>query len=106
MEHIYIIACQRGQGQAEIHSMWNTYDGAIKAYSEYIENSRFGGEFGLSHMFFFKFPANTIFSKEEYSDIKLLKSSIYRVKFTRSELRQEYQRVMRDNKINEILTDN
>ncbi len=100
MEYVYILACQRGQGGTEIHSMWSSYEGAILAYHDYVGKEKFN----VTFMFLYKMPLDVNFQVlgRDWSDVKIQKSSKYRVKLTYEELQKEYQMVSRSVKINTI----
>ena len=93
MDYIYIISCQRGQGSPEIQSIWMRYEDAIKTYYE--------GK--LNYHYIYKIPVNQIFGNS-WSDIKLQKSCKYRLKIEGSELKNEYQKIIRDDKINSLIS--
>lgn len=115
MEYVYIMACQRGQAAHEIHSMWDTYEKAIKEYYEYHIRDDKESSFSRSRqddddywfMYLYKFPVNKIFANNKgWSETKLGKSSKYRIKFKNwGELRKEYVVVSRDSKIESIIGD-
>jgi hypothetical protein len=109
MEYIYILSCQRGQGSPEIHSMWNSYEKAIKSYYHYHISDKSTSSIS-NFMFLYKFPTNTIFSVggegeswRDWSDVKIQKSSKYRIKFDSfKELESEYKVFNRDDKLTEL----
>ena len=107
MEHIYIMSCQRSQGSPEIFSIWDTYEKSIIAYYNYcVDNKSFS--FSFNYMFLYRIPVNQMFcDNTKWSDVKLQKSSKYRIKFVSEEaLKQEAQRYIlkesRDAKLNEL----
>ena len=109
MEYIYIMSCQRGQGASEIHSIWDSYERAIKEYYEYHIRDGYSNRDDSSEYWFmnlYKIPVNKKFANEDdYSKEKFTKSSKNRIKFKNfGELRKEYKIIDRDNKINEILS--
>lgn len=106
-EFIYVISTQRGQGSPEIYSFWNTYEGAIKAYYQFVINKgqdHFDTEFTMDHYFLCKFPINTSFANAtESSDVKLQKSSKYRVKFKSfNDLKEQYNQILRGQKLERV----
>ena len=109
MEYVYIMSCQRGQGAPEIHSIWGSYERAIKEYYEYHIRDGYSNRVDSSEYWFmnlYKIPVNQKFANEDdYSKEKFTKSSKNRIKFKNfGELRKEYKIIDRDNKINEILS--
>ncbi len=107
MENIYIISCQRGQGAPEIHSIWNSYELAIKEYYEYHIRDGYSDRDDSSEywfMYLYEIPINKVFAeKEGWSKEKLTKSSKHRVKFKNwGELKKEYKTVSRDLKLTEL----
>jgi len=109
MEYIYIMSCQRGQGAPEIHSVWDSYERAIKEYYEYHIRDGYSDRDDSSEYWFmnlYKIPINQIFANEDdYSKEKFTKNSKNRIKFKNwGELRKEYQTINRDLKIDEILS--
>ena len=106
MEKIYIISCQRGQGAPEIHSIWNSYELAIKEYYEYYIRDGYGksDEDEFWFMYLYEIPANQVFAdKNGWSKEKFTKSSKHRLKFKNwGELKKEYKTVSRDLKLTQI----
>ena len=109
-EFIYVIACKRGVGDAEVYSIWNNYEGAIKGYydvnvSERKEYNYNGTNHISSWVFLYKLPANTDFrTNRGWSDTKIQKSSQYRMKFKDFyELEDLYIQVGRKGKLERIL---
>jgi hypothetical protein len=106
MENIYIISCQRGQGAPEIHSIWNSYELAIKEYYEYHVRDGYGksDESEFRFMYLYEIPANQVFAdKNVWSNEKFTKSSKHRMKFKNwGDLKKEYKTVSRDLKLTEI----
>jgi len=112
-EYIYVIAQKRGGGDAEIYSVWNNYEGAIKGYydvnvSERKEYNNNNGPSISSWVFMYELPANTDFrTKDGWSDTKIQKSSQYRMKFKDFyELEDLYKQIIRGDKLERILNDN
>jgi hypothetical protein len=112
MEHIYIMACQRGQSSPEIFSIWNTYEKAITAYYKYHidEDNLYKKTDNDTYwfMYLYKIPVgeNFVEVSRKSSDVKLQKSCKYRIKFkTWGDLRKEYNIVNRDSKIESITSD-
>ena len=109
MEYIYIMSCQRGQGAPEIHSVWDSYERAIKEYYEYHIRDGYSVTDDNSEYWFmnlYKIPVNQIFADEDdYSKEKFTRNSKNRIKFKNlGELRKEYQTINRDLKIDDILS--
>jgi len=107
MENIYIISSQRGQGAPEIHSIWNSYELAIKEYYEYHIRNGYSDRDDISKYWFmclYEIPVNQIFANEDdCSKEKFTKSSKHRVKFKNwGELKKEYNVTNRNIKLNEI----
>ena len=114
MEYIYIMACQRGQGGTEIFSMWDSYEKSIIAYYNYHIKDGYGKRQDSSDywfMYLYKFPVNMDFSTDfcghgGSSDIKIQKSSKYRIKFKNwGELKKEYTKVYITENRNDKLID-
>lgn len=109
-EFVYVIFTQRGQGSPEIYSLWNSYEGVIKAYHKLLIDHKnghysFDFEFTMNHYFICKFPVNTYFCDvDNSSDIKLQKSCKYRVKFkSYEELENEYNQILRGLKLERVV---
>jgi hypothetical protein len=107
MENIYIISSQRGQGAPEIHSIWNSYELAIKEYYEYHIRNGYSDRDDTSKYWFmclYEIPVNQVFANEDdLSKEKFTKSSKHRVKFKNwGELKKEYNVTNRNIKLNEI----
>lgn len=103
------MSCQRGQRAHEIHSVWDSYERAIKEFYEYhIRDGYSDRDYSREYWFMnlYKIPINQMFANEDdYSKEKFTKSSKHRIKFKNfGELKKEYQTINRDNKINEILS--
>ena len=99
-DFIYIISSQSGAGSAGIYSIWTTYNLAINAYYQCIvvDNNH---SFNLDCIFLYKMPVNEKFCENDtWSDIKIQKSSKYRIKFKDfRELDKIYTQVIRTIKI-------
>jgi hypothetical protein len=87
---IYLITVKRGQGETEIIFISDSYDEMIKNYYE----SKYYRDY------VFKVPLN-FFSVE--NPIKLQKTSKYRLDIKKDEIKSEYLRIIRDQKLSNIL---
>ena len=109
---VYIMSCQRGQASPELHYMCDNYADAITVYyNHYVKDKRKNflemPERAYWYMYLFKFPMGINFSTVGFSgsDVKLQKSSKYRIKFkTYGDLINEYKVIQRDKVIDDVLT--
>jgi len=102
MEFIYILSCQRGAQNPEIYSIWNSYEGAIKAYYQYFEDTN---SYSLHFLYLYEFPINEYFCENtSWSKIKLSKSCKYRLKFKSfAEFKNIYIEIIRNDNIKILL---
>lgn len=94
INEIFLISIKRGQSETEIIYISDSYDELIK---NYYENGYF------SRYLIFKLPIS-FFSRE--SPIQLLKTSKYRLVISDEEIKSEYHRIIRDQKLSNILNEN
>lgn len=106
MEYIYIMSCQRGGGAPEIHSIWSTYEAAIKEYYEYHIKDGYeksGDDSQFWFMYLYKIPVNERFAVgNEWSKEKLTKSSKHRLKLKWGDVKKEWSLISRDEKLAQI----
>ena len=101
------MSCQRGQGAPEIHSIWTTYESAIKEYYEYhIKDgyAKSSDDSELWFMYLYKIPVNERFAEEgkEWSKEKITKSSKHRLKLKWGDVKKEWSLISRDEKLTQI----
>lgn len=114
MDFIYSISAQRGQGAPEIFYLTCSYENAIIFLYEFILKDEDGKNINSSYSFhtdFYhlnKFPLDSNLARDKWSDVKMTKSSKYRIKFKNwGELKKEYiackQQQTRNEKLKTIL---
>jgi hypothetical protein len=105
-DYVYVVTIKRGQAESEILGMWIDENESIVNYHKMVFGEKFfGSDFNLSHRLYFKFPANKLYGKIDGSDIKFGKTCVYRVKWTKEELKKRYEQVLREKKLERVLKD-
>jgi len=110
MDFIYSISTQRGQKAPEIFYITQSYEKAIiYLYEIILKEERGIIEDGYSYYTDFyqlsKFPLDFNFATDDtWSNVKMTKSSKYRVKFKNwGELKKEYLPIKRNEKLEKVL---
>lgn len=110
MDFIYSISAQRGQKAPELFYLTHSYEKAIIYLYEYIlkdngKNMTDDYSFYTDFYQLNKFPLDFNFAPDDtWSNVKMTKSSKYRVKFKNwGELKKEYLSCKRNEKLETIL---
>ncbi len=106
MEYIYSISAQRGQKAPEIFYFTYDYDKVIIYLYEYILEDNNSKEYLVTDFYQLnKFPLEFAFAPDEtWSNVKMTKSSKYRIKFKNwGELKKEYISCKRNEKLEIVL---